>query len=669
MKRPGFELEPLDPGLFFCPEFPVATTPVFELFSYLNRETIHMVIILKHDIHADDKAHLRTFLESRSLKVREIVGDEETIFGVVGHVGIDCREVELLPGVSRVIPITKPYKMASREMKKVDTVVSVGPVRIGGLRIAVIAGPCAVESRGQIMEIAAMVRESGAVMLRGGAFKPRSSPYAFQGLGEEGLRYLKEAGEANGLPVVTEIVAGEDAAMMKDYVDVFQIGARNMQNFHLLKKVGALGKPVILKRGLAGTIEEWLMASEYLMAHGTNDVILCERGIRTYETATRNTLDLSAVPVVKKLSHLPIIVDPSHATGFREKVPPMALAAIAAGADGLIIEVHQNPDKALSDGPQSLYPQQFEKLMRDIEALSVVVGKEMERLPAQPQTVVGRAPELQSSAVQAAFQGERGAYSDIAARKFFGDTAEPLPRPNFKAVFDAVLSGNAEFGIVPVENSLTGSIHENFDLLLHFPDIKIVGETILRIEHNLIAMPGVTMAEIKRVYSHPQGLAQCAEFLDTLTVERIPFADTAGSVARIAREGIRENAAIASAEAARIYKMAILKQGVETNPSNYTRFVVLARIEKADLDRPDKASLVFAAADKPGSLFRILQIFADKKLNLKKIESRPIHGQPWKYMFYVDIELPEDRSVFDQCLALLRDETDDMRVLGTYRSR
>ena len=342
-----------------------------------------MVIVLERGIRPEQKNDIRSFLEQKGYQVREIVGQEETIFGAVGLPKIDPREVELLPGVVRVIPISKPFKLASRELKKEDTLVPVGPVKIGGKRIVVIAGPCAVEGREQILEVARQVRASGAVMLRGGAYKPRTSPYAFQGLGEEGLKYLKEAGEAFGLPVVTEIVATENVDMMKDYIDVFQIGARNMQNFELLKKVGRTGRPVILKRGLCATIEEWLMAAEYLLAHGNDNVILCERGIRTFETYTRNTLDISAIPVIKRLSHLPILVDPSHATGIREKVLPVGLAAIAAGADGLIVEVHPDPPKALSDGAQSLYPDQFEKLMRDIEALSAVVGKEVAKIPGR----------------------------------------------------------------------------------------------------------------------------------------------------------------------------------------------------------------------------------------------------------------------------------------------
>ncbi|MFW5745043.1 MAG: 3-deoxy-7-phosphoheptulonate synthase, partial [Spirochaetota bacterium] len=331
-----------------------------------------MVIVLERSIRDDDKERLRNFLTERGFKVREIVGDEETIFGAVGSISIDLREVEIKPGVQRVIPISKPYKLASRELKKDDTVVTVGPIKIGGPRIAVMAGPCAVENEEQIFESARIVRESGAVVLRGGAFKPRTSPYSFQGLGEDGLKLLKAAGERYDLPVVSEIIATRYVDMFCDYVDLMQIGARNMQNFDLLKAVGATGRPVMLKRGLAATIEEWLMAAEYLLAHGTEDVILCERGIRTFETYTRNSLDISSIPVAKKLTHLPVLVDPSHATGIRAKVPPVALAAIAAGADGLIVEVHPDPEGALSDGPQTVFPEQFEKLMRDIDALSPV---------------------------------------------------------------------------------------------------------------------------------------------------------------------------------------------------------------------------------------------------------------------------------------------------------
>lgn len=630
-----------------------------------------MVIVLSKGIKEEEKRHIRDFLSKRGFKIREIVGEEETILGAVGLVQIDTREVELLPGVQRVIPISSPYKLASRELQKEDTVISVGNVKIGGLRIAVIAGPCAVESREQILEAARIVRESGGVMLRGGAFKPRTSPYAFQGLGEEGLQYLKEAGEKEGLPVVSEIVGSEFAELMREYVDVLQIGTRNMQNFELLKKVGTLGKPVILKRGMAATIEEWLMAAEYLLAHGADNVILCERGIRTFETYTRNTLDLSAIPVVKKLSHLPVIVDPSHATGIRAKVPPMALAAVTAGADGLIVEVHPDPEHARSDGPQSLYGDQFEKLMRDIEALSPVLGKEVARSPETAIEKRGRvSAPVSSEGTRVAFQGERGAFSEMSIYRFFQDDAiAPVPHPSFRDVFNEVLSGKVQYGLIPLENSLSGSIHENYDLLIQYPDIKIVGEHKIRIVHNLIGLPGATIKDIKRVYSHPQGFAQCSQFMEEHSDwERIPFYDTAGSVAHIAEKGEKANAAIASEEAARVYKMVIIKEGIETNPQNYTRFAILARVEHEEVPNPNKASLVFSTPDRPGSLYYALKCLSEKQLNMKKLESRPIPGKPWEYMFYVDVELPQELSPFYEAVEMMRENTGELRILGMYRA-
>jgi 3-deoxy-7-phosphoheptulonate synthase len=642
-----------------------------------------MIVVLERAIRDTDKQRVRDFLASKGFTIREIVGEEETIFGAVGIVGIDVREVELLPGVARVIPISSPYKLASREFRKEDTVIPVGPVRIGGLRIVVIAGPCAVESREQVMECARQVRESGTVLFRGGAYKPRTSPYAFQGLGEEGLRYLKEAGEKFGMPVVSEIVSPEHVSLMRDYVDVLQIGARNMQNFELLKKVGGLGKPVLLKRGLAATIQDLLMSAEYLLAAGTDWVILCERGIRTFETSTRNTLDLSAIPVVKKLSHLPIIVDPSHGTGLRANVSPMALAAIAAGADGITVEVHPDPDRALSDGPQSLYPEQFEKLMRDIEALAPVLGKEVAVLP-EPRTA-GTAAAVGSPALAretdgseaslgrlaVAFQGERGAFGEHAIRRYFSEETKAFPVPEFQNVFDAVLEGKTAYGIVPVENSLTGSIHQNYDLLLHYPDIRIVGEQKIRIVHNLIGLPETKLADITRVYSHPQGLAQCAKFLDGHPEwERMSYIDTAGAVRLVAQTGRKENAAIASEEAARVYGLAVLKHGIETNVQNYTRFVVIAREDAAAgilSGAPNKASFCFSVADKPGSLFKALQVLAGHGLNMKKLESRPILGKPWQYLFYVDVDLPADNTVFSKAAEELAGVTEDLRVLGTYK--
>ena len=632
-----------------------------------------MVVVLEHAIREKDKQNIRTFLTDKGFRIREIAGEEETIFGAVGIVNIDTREVELLPGVARVIPITKPYKLASRELKQDDTVIPVGQIKVGGLRIVVMAGPCAVESREQILAIAQLVKDSGAVILRGGAYKPRTSPYSFQGLGEQGLQYLKEAGEKTGLPIVSEIVATEHVDMMRDYVDVLQIGARSMQNFEMLKAVGALGKPVLLKRGPAAEIEELLMSAEYLLAHGTDHVILCERGIKTFETYTRYTLDISAIPVVKKLSHLPIIVDPSHGTGIREKVLPMALAAVASGADGIIVEVHSRPDEALSDGFQALYPEQFEKLMRDIEALSPVLGKEVATLPetvhVEPIRDGARAAPVSTGRLQVAFQGERGAFSEQAILRYFPEDVDPLPTPQFRDVFAAVLEGRADYGVVPLENSLAGSIHQNYDLLLQFPDIRIVGEQKIRIVHNLIGLPGTRAKDIQKVYSHPQGLAQCSAFLDASAHwEKVPFYDTAGAVAYVAREGKPEYAAIASEEAAKVYKLAILKAGIETNVQNYTRFAVIARDEHAQVERPDKASFVFSTPDRPGSLFRALKILADQKLNMKKLESRPILGKPWEYMFYVDVEIPADLNLLLQAIESLKGETENLRVLGLYKA-
>jgi 3-deoxy-7-phosphoheptulonate synthase len=506
-------------------------------------------------------------------------------------------------------------------------------------------------------------------MLRGGAFKPRTSPYSFQGMGEEGLKILKEAGESVGLPVISEIVGTQYVDMMKEYVDVYQIGARNMQNFELLKAVGAKGMPVLLKRGLSATIEEWLMAAEYLMAHGSDNIILCERGIRTFETYTRNTLDISAIPVVQKLSHLPIIVDPSHATGIRAKVSPMALAAIAAGADGLIVEVHPDPENALSDGPQSLYPEEFEKLMRDLQVLSPVIGKEIERIPAsRPVNVRSTDKAIDSIGKNIAFQGVRGAYSEKAIHSYFGDDVTAAPQHEFRDVFESVLQGTAAFGVIPIENALAGTINENIDLLLRYPDIAVVGEHKLRIVHNLIGIPGSSLEEIRKVYSHPQGLAQCADFIEKhKEMEGVPFYDTAGAVAHLTQLNDPSCGAIAGEEAARVYGMQILKESIETNPRNYTKFFIIARTDKAEYENPNRAAFVFSTPDKPGALFSCLKILADSGINMNKLESRPIPGKPWQYMFFLSVDIPENSGAFEDALNQFANFSEDLRVLGKYR--
>jgi 3-deoxy-7-phosphoheptulonate synthase len=641
-----------------------------------------MIVILTKTVSTHDKEMVCIYLKDRGFNIREQDFGEERIIGALGKGVVDTRELGLLPGVERVAATSKPYELASRETQSEDTIVTIGgatvsPVKIGGSRITVIAGPCAVESKEQIRETAERVRESGAVLLRGGAYKPRTSPYAFQGLGIKGLEYMKEAGEALNMPIVTEIVSPELVEQMKDLTDMFQIGARNMQNFELLKKVGSVGKSVLLKRGAANTIEEWLMAAEYLLASGTKDVVLCERGIRTFETYTRNTLDISAIPVVKGLSHLPVIVDPSHAVGIRAKISPVALAAIAAGADGLTVEVHPQPDIALSDGPQSLYPEQFERLMRDIEALAPVVGKELLRTPLQPTPPVLSIQGKTEETGKIAFCGESGAFAEQALMRVFGDDAPRLPVPTFQAVFDAVLDGSAGAGVTPVENSLAGSIHENYDLFLRYPDIAIVGEVKFRITHCLIADEKADIDNIAIIRSHPQGFAQCQEFLAKHPRWQLEtFNNTAEAVASIAREGAVKVAAIASEAAAKAFGLKTLKVGIETNPLNYTRFVVIARRagDKASpppslgSGAPNKASLVFSVNDEPGALFTCLKILSARGINLSKLESRPIQGQPWEYLFYVDVSLPKDPSVFDTVIGELKAKAKDFYFLGTYRA-
>jgi 3-deoxy-7-phosphoheptulonate synthase len=340
-----------------------------------------MIAVMQPSATVEDVEHVVEVLRLHNLKAQVSKGEERTVIGVIGT-GFpeDLLEtLEVLPGVDRVTRITRPYKLASRDFKPSDTVVEAGGQLIGGRDFVVMAGPCSVESREQLVRTALSVAASGATLLRGGAFKPRTSPYAFQGLGIDGLNLLEEGRRHTGLPIITEVMEPGQVDRVAESADILQIGARNMQNFPLLKEIGRTGMPTMLKRGLSATIEEWLMAAEYIMYAGNPNVILCERGIRTFETATRNTLDLSAIPVVKRMSHLPVIADPSHGTGHRYLVEPMALAAAAAGADGLLIEVHPEPDTALSDGPQSLTLEAFESLMKTLERVLAAVDRPLAR--------------------------------------------------------------------------------------------------------------------------------------------------------------------------------------------------------------------------------------------------------------------------------------------------
>ncbi len=338
-----------------------------------------MVIVMEHAASEEQVQKVIETLGDEGYDVHRSSGIDYTVLGAVGAPPkpIDPRLVEVLPGVRQILRISEPYKLAGRTFKPEDTIVELAGVPIGGTEVIAMAGPCSVESREQVGAVAKSVATSGARVLRGGAFKPRTSPYAFQGHGEDALKWMRAAADESGLAVVSEVMDPRQIEMMMGYVDCLQVGARNMQNFDLLKELGRVRRPVLLKRGLSSTIEEWLLSAEYILAGGNSQVILCERGIRTFENYTRNTLDISAIPVVKKLSHLPILVDPSHGTGRRDKVIPMARAAVAAGADGLLIEVHNDPEKALSDGPQSLYPEQFDQLMSELRIIAPVLGRSL----------------------------------------------------------------------------------------------------------------------------------------------------------------------------------------------------------------------------------------------------------------------------------------------------
>jgi prephenate dehydratase len=408
------------------------------------------------------------------------------------------------------------------------------------------------------------------------------------------------------------------------------------------------------------------MSAEYILSEGNDNVILCERGIRTFEPYTRNTLDLSAIPVIKALTHLPVMIDPSHATGIREKVSPMARAAVAAGADGLMIEVHHDPDNALSDGAQSLYPKQFGRLMRNIYVIAPVVGKQLDFGYLDKASAVDHLKKARGQEVQnAGFLGEVGTFSHKACSQYFGDTLTSVPKSSFREIFESIKRGETTFGVVPLENSLTGSIHENYDLLLEY-DFRIVGEITLRIMHHLVGHPGAKTEAVKRVFSHPQVFQQCRQFLDRHEDwELLSSKDTASAVRTIKEGGSSLDAAIASKEAADVYGMEVIEEGIETNPRNFTRFVVIGTQQLENGPRK-KSSLVYSAGHRPGSLFETLKTFAENGINLVKLESRPIHGKPWEYMFYVDIEADVEDESFKPILKALEKNTDYLRILGSY---
>jgi 3-deoxy-7-phosphoheptulonate synthase len=337
-----------------------------------------LVVILENNATEEDVQNIVEHLEDFGFSIHKSEGVQRTIIGAIGvKPDFDTRKVRILKGVADVYRVTAPFKLASKNFKEINTVIKINDVEIGGNNLALMAGPCSIESEEQIFKLAEVVAKSGTKILRGGAFKPRSSPYSFQGLGEEGLKLIRKAADEFGLVVITEVMEISHIELIGKYADIYQVGARNMQNFSLIKELGKAKLPVMLKRGLSGTIEEWLMSAEYLLSNGNENVMLCERGIRTFENYTRNTFDLSAIPIVHKKSHLPVIADPSHATGLRDQVPPMARAAVAAGADGLMIEIHYDPENALSDGPQALLPDEYIKLVDELKLIAKAIGRDI----------------------------------------------------------------------------------------------------------------------------------------------------------------------------------------------------------------------------------------------------------------------------------------------------
>jgi 3-deoxy-7-phosphoheptulonate synthase len=622
-----------------------------------------MKLVLNSQVTLAQEAGIQSMLAQDGCVSRRITDTGHPVIGIVKKGTRNPQEYLDLAGVDQVLPVSTAHKLVSREFKTENSRVAIRNVTVGGDRIVVIAGPCAVESLDQAMTIAKQVKRYGAVLFRGGAYKPRSSPYSFQGLEEEGLRILAKVREETGLGVVTEMTSPSQASLMEKYVDAVQIGARNMQNFELLKCVGKMRKPVVLKRGLAATIQEWLMSAEYIAAGGNIDIILCERGIRTFEPCTRNTLDLSAIPVLKQLTHLPIVIDPSHATGIREKVSPMARAAVAAGADALMIEVHHDPDNALSDGPQSLYPDQFGRLMRDIYTIAPVVGKQLDFDYLKKNQVVQALGK--SAAGTAAFIGEFGAYSHKAALAYFGDEITPVPMKGFKDIFAAVASGRVEYGVIPLENSLSGSIHENFDLLQAY-DLKIIGELTLRIQHVLIAHKGAVKEQILQVMAPPPALAQCHHYLDQYPwMEPVPVGATSQAVKIVKDSQDTGCAAIASAMAAQIFDMQIIDDSIEDDPRNFTRFAVISGTHK-EKENVEKTSIIFSTGNKPGALFQVMKVFSDYGINLVKLESRPIYGKPWEYMFYADLEADILHKDLASMVKSLKENTETFRILGRY---
>ncbi len=646
-----------------------------------------MIIVLNKDITERQKDHIHQFLNTKHFSTNEVVGEEETVIAAVGKVSMDTREVELLDGVKQVIPVSRPYKLASREYKSENTVVEIDTprgqtLRIGGQRLITIAGPAAIESREHILSAAEKLAASGAVILCGGTYIPRLSPYSFEGCGEEALKWLKEAGEKFGMPVMTEIVSENQIPVMQKYADILQIGSNNMNNYHLLKKVGELGMPVLLKRSPTATLEDFLLAAEHLLVSGTDKVILCESGIRTFGAAY-NTLDLPAIPMLHNLTHLPVIADPTYCVSSGDKMEPMALASVACGADGVMVAVHSNPGKALVDGVQSMLPESFDKLVHDIKALSPVMGRSVTHLRTMPVARDAAKSSESKDKLVCAYSGKRGAYAEQAISRYF-DSKNVVEKAvdSFTQIFQEVVDGTVDYGMVPIENTLGGSVFQNYDNFSRFEDVSIVGSVTLNIRHSLLANHGASPETITTVYSHPQGFSQCKKYLENTGWTLIDSVSTSTAAQTVSEQKNLTSAAICSAVNAELYGLDVIAEDIEDDPGNFTRFVIIQANHLAEKKlltthamNPDTVSFIFTTKNEPGALVSVLGALSSFNMNLTRLESRPIAGKPWKYWFYADAKLPPDiagkkRDKIDEYVQeveqKIREITSEIRLLGVY---
>ncbi len=631
-----------------------------------------MVIVLKQDISQDEKQNLKDFLSAKNFRLNEIVGEEETIIAAVGKSCVDSSELESMPGISRVIPISKPYKMSSREFKKENTVVEIPNsrgqvIRIGGQRVVVIAG-LGTENAARIMDMAESLAASGASLFYVDAYK---SSFAFDsGSAEEKLRIAGEASEKFGLPLVCRILSESHIPLIKKYADVLLVDCDSMRDHDFLRKIASTGKPVILKRARNAGLEEFLMSAETLLSSGCGGVVLCEHGIKTFEPGARAVLDLSAVPVLRSMTHLPVIVDPCNLSGQKKSVQPLGLASISVGADGVVVDVH--PESEVSQQTDFLSPAQFNSFMHDMEAMTPVLGKAVAHIRTSAR-----------EKIVCAYSGKRGAYAEQAVGRFFDSSdVTALALDSFSEIFQAVVDGKADYGMVPIENSLAGSVYQNYDNFCRFEDVTIVGAITLNIRHALLGVRGACLDDIKTVYSHPQGFGQCKKFLDRYKAWlHVDSVSTATAAKFVAERKDKSLAAIASTVNAGLYDMDILQEDIEDDPGNFTRFLVIQSVnQKKSLSgnvKPNMASFIFKTKNEPGSLYRSLGVFAKFNVNLTRLESRPMEGHAWNYWFYADAELSNILSTIDEDVAVyverlteeLKNTVEDVRLLGIYRKR